>query len=187
LCSFGIFWVWTEVFRFWVLFSCSLEGGSAAAMLCFGVRRRWFRFPFPATVVVLFAFYASVLVLVGGVSFSGDGGGFVLIPGRALWFCFPFLFGVRICCAKVKVVLVFVYAILGLLFSCSELVLVILLLRRKFVAAAFGCVGFRDLVLDFGETQLDLGVGFVEGRGCLAMRVTLWGGGGLLRSIEMVR
>jgi hypothetical protein len=70
------------------------------SVFCFGVRRRWFCFPFPATVVVLFAFYASVLVLVGGVSVSGDGGGFVLLPGRALWFCLPFLFGVRICCAK---------------------------------------------------------------------------------------
>ncbi|KAK2391631.1 hypothetical protein QL285_065071 [Trifolium repens] len=53
------------------------------------------------------------------------------------------------------------------------------------------CSFWMRWILGFGvgfwETQLDLGVGFVEGRGCLAMRVTLWGGGGLLRSIKMVR
>jgi hypothetical protein len=133
-------------------------------------------------------FFWNFLGLDRGFSFLG----FVfLLVGRwqrcVMFWCSPKVVPFPVSGNGGGLVLVFVYAILGLLFSCSELVLVILLLRRKFVAAAFGCVGFRDLVLDFGETQLDLGVGFVEGRGCLAMRVTLWGGGGLLRSIKMVR
>jgi hypothetical protein len=69
------------------------------------------------------------LVLAGGDSISGEGeGGYV-----------------------------FDYVVLGLLLSGSEMVLDTLLLHAGSLSLQH-CVGFRDLVLDFGETHSAIGV-----------------------------
>jgi hypothetical protein len=166
LRSFGIFWVLERGFSFLGFVSCSSEGGNAAAVFCFGVRPEVVLFPVSGDGGGSACFLRVCFGARQGVSVSGDGGGFVLLPGRAFWFCFLFLFGVRICFAKVKVVMVFIHAILGLLLSCSELVLVMLLLRAKSLS-----LQLLD-ALDFGiwcwilgkpTLQLDLGVGLCRG------------------------
>ncbi|KAK2361409.1 hypothetical protein QL285_086562 [Trifolium repens] len=100
LRSFGIFWVLERGFSFLGFVSRSSEGGNAAAVFCFGVRPEVVLFPVSGDGGGSVCFLRVCFGARQGVSVSGDGGGFVLLPGRAFWFCFLFLFGVRICFAK---------------------------------------------------------------------------------------